>query len=406
MKRRLFIWLAIAAAAAAQQAAPRVYSYELSTRFFAPDPVSMHVDRDHDRELIEFMVAPLGFNAKPARKQVFFDFKAHQVYIRDADGACRVIRNRLEDHAPRILDPLGGGWADDLAADRVRLLRRETINGMPARVVDDGDHYDWLAKDYDFPLRRVSMSNGKPLPVELDVTRLRFVAPLGAVLEFPSGCSKIDGELGEEQSTWIQPLRLEAAPLRLPPPVYSLRWTTRSASDPATIDAFRDHDREAIEVIGAHGTLRRALFDFAKHQVFIEDERGCHGMRYAAGDAPAWVDPVTAGKGNSLTSIRPKLLMTERVNGMLARVYDAHDAGPGKIRLWLAQDYDFPLKVMGYELDDDDWPIHSFKVDEVLRIRYAAPAASKLEGPKTCENSESEIDDDFAKWEAFLKPKP
>lgn len=400
--------LGIAGLAAAQEAAPPVvYSYELSTRFFAPDPVVMHVDRDHDRERIEFAVMPLGFSAKPMHRRLLFDFAAHQVYIRDATGTCRVVRNGLETRAPRMMDPLGGGWAENLVSSQVRLLRRETINGMPARVVDDGDNHYWLAKDHDFPLRRVPMSNGKPLDVDFDVTRLRFAAPPAAILEIPAGCSAVDGESGEEQSTWEHPLGLEPAPLRLPPPVYSLRWTTRPSTDATTMDVNRDHDRESVEVIGAAGRpLRRALFDFAKHQVFIEDERGCHAMRYMAGNAPGWLDPVTGGGGNSLTSIRPKLIMMDHVNGMVARVYDAHDAGPGKIRLWLPQDYDFPLKIVGYELDDNDRPKHSFAVDEVLRIRYAAPPASKLDEPSKCEASELLIDDDFTKWEAFLRSKP
>jgi hypothetical protein len=383
---------------------PPTYSFVVASRFFNPDVVTMQVDRDHDREAVEFSISPNGFPVKPERKRILFDFADHRIYIQDAAG-CRVIGNELENRAPWMMDPLNGGWVEQLGNSQPAILRQEQVNGVPTRLIEGGSYRYWLAKDYDFPIRQVEMYNGRQSAVELDVTRLRLTAPAASLFVTPTGCEVMDADpVGDDVWRWEKPLKLEGKPLRLPPPTYSLRWTSFDLGAPITMQVDRDRDHEKVEVVG-QGNRKRVLFDFAAHQVFVQDDRGCRILRYLPGQAPGILDLVTSGAAGNLTAIRPKLLRWEPVNGMPARVFDAHDAGPAKIRYWLERDYDFPLKEIVYQLDDSDRPTSSNKVSEVLQLRYTAPAAALFDPPKGCAAVEGEIGEEFESWTDFLKSR-
>jgi hypothetical protein len=393
----------LAAQAQSPRLPPPTYSFRLASRFFAQDSVIMQVDRDHDREVVVFAIAPTGFGAKPERKRVLFDFSTHQIYIQD-DAGCRVIPNELENRAPAMMDPLSDPSTARLVESNPKVLRREMINGLLTRVVDYGDYRYWLLDEYDFPMRRAPMSSGRPLDVDIDISRLRFAAPQASLFAIPSDCKAMDTEpVADYWWKWRKPLKLEGKPLRLPLPTYSLELTSYMDEHPRTIQVDRDHEREAIE-IRSQAKRQRILLDFVKHRVFVRDGAGagCRETGYSPAQPPSDLDPTTGGAAVSLVDMRPKLLQWERVNGQLTRVFDVHDAGPGKIRLWLTQDYDFPLKEVAYQLDDQDRPTGSNKVFEVQQIQYFARAGVVFDPPAGCVAVEGEISEDFSNWDSFL----
>lgn len=386
------------------QALPRLpvsYSYQATTQFFRPDPAILQVSRDRDRELIEFTIAPKGFNAQPSHKRILFDFAAHVAQLQDEAG-CRSYRNAL-DAAPALLDPVNGSGVAELVSSHPQFLRSEMVNGLAARMVKAEGATIWLARDYDFPIRQVTPGAERdPWYVELDVRQLVLKAPLAARFAAPAACGEADPALpplGQNHDDgWDDALRLQAQPLRLPL-VYSLRL--RDGDEVKQVD--RNGQLEAV-VIRKGKQSRRVAFDFLRHRVAVVDGEGCRETEYLPGVPPVYLDPISTEVVKSLLDQRIRVLRWEMLRGVRTRLVENRNTpGPVIDYYWLPEKYDFPLKY-AFRLTEE--PKRGLVTAwEIEQIQYAPPAAAAVEFPKGCVAVPGTVGGQFEGWDQFFEGK-
>ena len=379
---------------------PQSYSYQATTHFFRPDPVVLQVNRAQNSTVIEFNVSSKGFNsAKPNHKLVFLDLSSHLIHIQDEAG-CRTFRNSL-DTAPSLLDPVNGTGIPDLGA--AQTLRREVVNGLPARLVQIEGAKVWLARDYDFPLRQVTpAAESTPQNVELDVRQLVLKTPPAARLAAPIPCADVDPAakpLGlNHDEGWDEALRLQASPLRLPR-IYSMR--VRHDKEVRQID--RNQQLEAV-VIQEGKQRRRVVFDFERHRASVEEGTSCREIDYSAPVPPFGFDPTTAEELQPLVETRVRVLRWETLRGLRTRlVENSQTAGPFVEYFWLPEQYDFPLRyAFRLTLEPQRGVVTAWEVEQ---IQFTSPSKEALEFPKACQAMLGTIGALFEGWPEFYDDK-
>jgi len=172
-------------------------------------PLNILVYRDGSRERIE-----VGSGAQAGEGTHLFDFVAHKYYeFGLIAGQQRCFIGRYPSaRAPINLD-LVTGSADILkqmpAGAQQRFVRREVVNGIPARLVEIGSDAEpkdpgepapsriWLAEQGGFIVKLEARGeDGRPYTA-FEVKRFGIEPPAAALLAIPPNCTAIDSEMDD-----------------------------------------------------------------------------------------------------------------------------------------------------------------------------------------------------------------
>jgi hypothetical protein len=180
------------------------------------------------------------------------------------------------------------------------------------------------------------------------------------------------------------------------PQAYSLTQVTQmtevsmfSGGQPSNLKVYRNGTEELVELTIApfaanpKGVHFRYLFDFQAHKAYTLDfvNKACSWMNYVSARAPIWYDPITAmddAARAELAKAKQHTMGTESVNGIPALMTES-DTPDGKVRTWLAQKGDFPVKMT---LQAKDGTVGTMM--EVKQVDFSPPAASLLVPPANC----------------------
>jgi hypothetical protein len=186
-----------------------------------------------------------------------------------------------------------------------------------------------------------------------------------------------------------------------PPQTYSLTQVTQmteasmfGGGQPSNLKVYRSGSKELIELTIApfaanpKGVHLRYLFDFQAHKAYSQDisNNACSWMKYVSARAPVWYDPITAmddAARAQLAEAKQHALRTESVNGIPALITES-DTPDGKVRTWIAQKGDFPVKVT---LQAKDGTLVTMM--EVKGVDLSPPAASLFVPPANCSTQTS-----------------
>ena len=181
--------------------APRTYSYVLDPAVSIAGSAVVKVVRDGPLEAVDQILPASAGRAKEFHTRVLYDFRAHKIYsqvISDPSVPCTVMTYR-SPAAPQEFDVITG-WAvpmKELLA-RAKQLRKETVNGVSARVMevkgDQGEQTVWVADRGGFPVKLVMRPAGKPPITMLEIKDLSFAKPPASAFTRPSGCQVVPGE--------------------------------------------------------------------------------------------------------------------------------------------------------------------------------------------------------------------
>ncbi|MGO8759661.1 MAG: hypothetical protein ACLQG3_16205 [Terracidiphilus sp.] len=180
--------------------APQTYSF---TEDPAPNPMGVSVVkvvRDGPKEAVDqfFPVGP--GRDKEFHNHILYDLQAHKIYTRivsDPSVPCTVM-TYTSPAVPDAFDVMNPSpdMADFLA--HAALLRRETVNGIPAKVMemtaDQMKVTAWIADPGGYPVKEVMVPPGGTATTMLEVKQLSFARPPASAFAPPNGCTPVQGE--------------------------------------------------------------------------------------------------------------------------------------------------------------------------------------------------------------------
>ncbi|MGO9324256.1 MAG: hypothetical protein ACLP07_06810 [Terracidiphilus sp.] len=184
-----------------QTSGPQVYSYTQDPAPSLMGPSVVKVARDGPKEAID-QILPVGpGRTKEFHTHILYDFHAHKIYtnvVSDPSVPCSVMTYT----SPAVPDEFDVITA---SADSVKdflahatLLRMETVNGIPAKVMemstDKMKITAWIADPGGFPVKEVMTGQDGTATTMLEVKRLSFARPPASAFEPPKGCTAIQGE--------------------------------------------------------------------------------------------------------------------------------------------------------------------------------------------------------------------
>ncbi len=157
----------------------------------------------------------------------------------------------------------------------------------------------------------------------------------------------------------------------------------------SNLKIHRARSKEVVELTiapwGAEpkGIHQRYLFDFQAHKAYIQDfsHNVCTWKNYVSARAPVNYDPITSfgpAERAQMTDAKQHTVGTENVNGIPASITE-NVTPDGKIRMWLAQKGDFPVKMT---LQTPDGKLTTMM--EVKQVEFGSPAASLFVPPTNC----------------------
>lgn len=157
----------------------------------------------------------------------------------------------------------------------------------------------------------------------------------------------------------------------------------------SNLKVYRSGSRELVELTilpwpaNPKGVRSRTLFDFQSHKAYTQDLVGdsCSWMTYVSARAPIGYDPITAlddAARAEMAKSKQRPVGTEVVNGFPAVIVEA-DSQDGKVRTWIAQDGDFPVK-MTLQAKSGALTL----MMEVKQVNFNPPAASLFVPPGNC----------------------
>ncbi len=166
-----------------------------------------------------------------------------------------------------------------------------------------------------------------------------------------------------------------------PPASYTIKQNQAMTGQPVVF--YRNGDQAAIEFIHKAGDSSgntRSVKDLATHVQFdwdITHPDACSRGKWG-GD---WGDPFAAGKEfqEELSKQHPKLVGTETVAGMTAKVYEASLPDGTKAKMWVEEKIGLVLK-----LQVTDASGKSTSMGEITSVTLGPPAASIFEVPPSC----------------------
>jgi hypothetical protein len=159
------------------------------------------VARDGPKEAID-QILPVGpGRAKEFHNHILYDLQAHKIYtklVSDPSVPCSVMAY-TSPAVPDEFDVItasADSMKDFLA--HAKLLRRETVNGIPAKVMeltaDQMKVTAWIADPGGFPIKEVMVPPGGAATTMLEVKQLSFARPPASAFAPPTGCKVVSGE--------------------------------------------------------------------------------------------------------------------------------------------------------------------------------------------------------------------
>jgi len=158
--------------------------------------VEARVSRFGPREFVDVTGKAQAGQARAVHVRHWFDLVTHKVYTLDVvQNTCSSMSFTAPD-MPAAYDPVASPApsAEELAAFNKTVLRRESINGIAAKLSettsDQGKMSVWAAENGNYPVKVVMTFPGAPQPIlMLEVKELRFVKPDISLLTPPANCT-------------------------------------------------------------------------------------------------------------------------------------------------------------------------------------------------------------------------
>ncbi len=155
--------------------------------------VEVRVSRFGPKEFVE--VTATTKTGQAIHAQHWFDQVAHKAYSFDvAKDTCTWMTYTGPD-MPTMYDPVATPppSAEDLANFNKNILRRESVNGIAAKVSEDSTgqvkSVTWIAETGNYPVKaEISMPGGQPT-LMMEVKELRFEKPSAALFTPPANCT-------------------------------------------------------------------------------------------------------------------------------------------------------------------------------------------------------------------------
>jgi len=184
-----------------QTSVPKVYSYIQDPATGIMGSSVVKVARDGPKEAID-QILPVGpGRAKEFHNHILYDLQAHKIYtklVSDPSVPCSVM-TYTSPAVPDEFDVItasADSMKDFLA--HAKLLRRETVNGIPAKVMeltaDQMKVTAWIADPGGFPVKEVMVPPGGAATTMLEVKQLSFARPPASAFTPPTGCKVVSGE--------------------------------------------------------------------------------------------------------------------------------------------------------------------------------------------------------------------
>ena len=184
-----------------QTRVPTVYSYIQDPATGIMGSSVVKVARDGPKEAID-QILPVGpGRAKEFHNHILYDLQAHKIYtklVSDPSVPCSVM-TYTSPAVPDEFDVItasADSMKDFLA--HAQLLRRETVNGIPAKVMeltaDQMKVTAWIADPGGFPVKEVIVPPGGAATTMLEVKQLSFARPPASAFAPPTGCKEVSGE--------------------------------------------------------------------------------------------------------------------------------------------------------------------------------------------------------------------
>lgn len=184
-----------------QTSVPQAYSYIQDPAAGVMGPSVVKVARDGPKEAID-QILPVGpGRAKEFHNHILYDFQAHKIYTRlvsDPSVPCSVM-TYTSPAVPDEFDVITAS-ADSIKdfLAHARLLRKETVNGIPTKVMElSADQMKvtaWIADPGGFPVKEVMAPPAGAATTILEVRQLSFARPPASDFAPPTGCKVVNGE--------------------------------------------------------------------------------------------------------------------------------------------------------------------------------------------------------------------
>jgi hypothetical protein len=196
----VFALVALTSALRPQNPVPHTYSYTMDPAPSIMGPSIVKIARDGPREAID-QILPVGpGRAKEFHNHILYDFQAHKIYTRivsDPSVPCSVM-TYTSPAAPDAFDVMNASpdIGDFLA--HATLLRRETVNGIPAKVMGMTSGQmkvtAWIADPGGYPVKEVMTAQDGTASTMLELKQLSFAKPSASIFAPPAGCKAVQGE--------------------------------------------------------------------------------------------------------------------------------------------------------------------------------------------------------------------
>lgn len=178
---------------------PETYSF-LSTNSMIGPEMTVKVNRNGSKELIERTVVPKPGSSNRYHDRVLYDFQAHRIYTVDLSSQVCSTQVYTSPYAPPQLDPIGGAkeMQDQLAANPPKALGVETVNGMRTNVLESpgGEMRSkvWLDEKLKFLVKALIITGNGPGTTVFEMRQLSYAPSPASLFTEPSGCTQIGGE--------------------------------------------------------------------------------------------------------------------------------------------------------------------------------------------------------------------
>jgi hypothetical protein len=157
----------------------------------------------------------------------------------------------------------------------------------------------------------------------------------------------------------------------------------------ANLKIYRNGSKELVDLTllpgktGSQDVHISYLFDFQAHKAYTLDvnTKACSWMNYVSARAPVNYDPLTGSDAilAELAKQSPKMLGTQVVNGISAKVEEFAIPGQGQVKLWIAEKGNFIVKMESPGQDGK-----SQTQLEVKQLSFAKPSDALFAPPSNC----------------------
>jgi hypothetical protein len=177
---------------------PDTYSF-LSTNSMVGPKMTVKVNRNGSKELIERTIDRAAGSASAFHDRVLYDFGARRIYTLDLNSQLCTTQEYGSTYAPSQLDPIGGAaeMQRQLAANPPKAMGMDTVNGIRAHVVEiestEMPGKLWLDEKFDFLVKLILAPGGGAQTTAFEMRELRYEPSPASLFLAPSGCKQVAG---------------------------------------------------------------------------------------------------------------------------------------------------------------------------------------------------------------------